>query len=265
MGSGWGDIDSAGIAISTAPGDQRWPEVAFDGTNYLVAWTDSRSGASDIYGARVGPAGVVLDSTGVPISTAPGGQYVPSVAFDGTAYIVVWQTYYAEEYDVYGAIVDTSGAVLDPADIPVSTDWWNQTYPAVAAGPAAGVLVAYQSFIPPPLYGAERIWGNTWQLAAIPEGRREFKNRVFRISPNPSDRSCVIRYEVAEPGRVTLQVFDVTGALVRTLVSAHREAGMQNENWDGRTDDGDRLASGVYFCRLEAGDSESVRKIVLTR
>ena len=63
-------LDPAGIAISTAAGNQQRPALAFDGTNYLVVWADHRSGTDyDIYGARVSTAGAVLDATGIAIST----------------------------------------------------------------------------------------------------------------------------------------------------------------------------------------------------
>jgi hypothetical protein len=62
-------LDQGGFAISTAAREQLMPAVAFDGTNYLVTWTDYRSETnSDIYGARVSRAGAVLDPAGIAIS-----------------------------------------------------------------------------------------------------------------------------------------------------------------------------------------------------
>src|SRR5262245_31041279 len=65
------------------------PSVAFDGSNYFVVWADSR-GQGDIYGARVTPAGQVLDVGGIAVSTESHDQSNPEVAFDGTNYFVVW-------------------------------------------------------------------------------------------------------------------------------------------------------------------------------
>jgi hypothetical protein len=66
-----------------APGLQWVPELAFDGTNYLVVWMDQRSGDWDIYGARVTPGGAVLDPGGIAISTAAWAKtrpWLPSTA-----------------------------------------------------------------------------------------------------------------------------------------------------------------------------------------
>lgn len=81
--------------IFKAPGGQIPPSVAFDGINYMVVWTDSRDGSpitsnANISAARVSPAGVVLDPDGLEISTAPGIQEKPKIAFDGTNYLIVW-------------------------------------------------------------------------------------------------------------------------------------------------------------------------------
>ncbi len=107
--------DPAGIPISKAVNDQNYPDVVFDGTDYMVVWQDFREGYYfDVYGARVGVSGAVLDTAGIQISTAGQNQLVPAVAFDGTACMVVWQDNRGESYDVYAARVTPSGAVLDP-------------------------------------------------------------------------------------------------------------------------------------------------------
>ena len=62
------------------------PQVAFDGTNYLVTWSDG-----DILGRRVAEDGTVLDATPIPVSTASGSQTTPSAAFDGTNFVVTWE------------------------------------------------------------------------------------------------------------------------------------------------------------------------------
>jgi hypothetical protein len=127
-------LDPSGIAISTATGDQASPAIAFDGTNYLVVWQDSRGGPEgDIYGARVSVGGSVLDASGIPISTASDWQLVPDIAFDGTNYLVVWQDYRSgTDDDIYGARVSKGGSVLDASGIAISTATDEQTYPAVA-------------------------------------------------------------------------------------------------------------------------------------
>lgn len=86
-------LDPDGIAISTAVGFQFQvlPALVFAGTNYLVTWRANRSGTYDIYGARVSPAGGVLDPNGIPISTAGYHQQAASVASDGTNSLVSWQ------------------------------------------------------------------------------------------------------------------------------------------------------------------------------
>jgi len=125
-------LDTSGIAISAALGEEGYPAVAFDGTNYLVVWTDSRSQSPDIYGARVSVGGSVLDASGIAISTAVDGQYLPAVAFDGTNYLVVWTDYRSGSPDIYGARVSVGGTLLDTSGIAISTALSDVGYPAVA-------------------------------------------------------------------------------------------------------------------------------------
>jgi hypothetical protein len=114
--------------IFIAPGGQVFPSVAFDGANYLVIWSDTRSGSpvgpdADIFGARVTPAGIVLDPGGIPISTARGIQEWPHVIFDGTNFFAVWEDtrndpgVFPPRLDIYGTRIRPDGVLLDgPSD-----------------------------------------------------------------------------------------------------------------------------------------------------
>ncbi len=124
-------LDPEPFVISDAIGAQQSPAVAFDGTNYLVVWRDSRSGLDDIYGTRVTPSGIVLNTAGIPISTAAEYQFFPDVSFDGTNYMVVWQDQRNGAYDIYGSRVNQDGIVLDPAGIQISGATNEQNRPSI--------------------------------------------------------------------------------------------------------------------------------------
>ena len=124
-------LDAEPFFISDATGAQMSPKVAFDGTNYLVVWYDSRSGSYDIYGTRVTQNGTVLNSAGIAISTATDYQYFPDVSFDDTNYMVVWQDQRNGTYDIYGTRVDQDGIVLDPAGIAISIASEEQSRPSI--------------------------------------------------------------------------------------------------------------------------------------
>jgi hypothetical protein len=135
-------LDGTGIPISTAPFDQTHPAVASDGSGYFVVWAGQ---GGDIYGARVTADGVLLDPGGIDITNTPSiAESDPAVAFDGTNYFVVW----GDGLDatssfpgVLGARVSTSGAVLDPSGITVST---SSRRPAVTFG-GGGYLVTFEN------------------------------------------------------------------------------------------------------------------------
>ncbi len=89
--------------------------------------------------------------------------------------------------------------------------------------------------------------------------------RLQQNTPNPFNPRTNIRYSVPESGTVHLQIFDVTGRAVRTLVQGYRSAGEHMARWNGRDSSGRPAASGVYFYRLEAGAEAVTRRMVLVR
>jgi hypothetical protein len=89
--------------------------------------------------------------------------------------------------------------------------------------------------------------------------------RAFHLSsniPNPFNPSTTIRFELPRPSDVRLSVYDVSGRLVAVLVDGKLDPGGHEVAWRGRDSTGAPVASGVYFCRMEAGDFRGTIKMV---
>ena len=95
---------------------------------------------------------------------------------------------------------------------------------------------------------------------ALPEGFSLSQNY-----PNPFNPETTISYDVAKTGTVRLSVYALTGQVVRTLVDGGHAAGSYTVTWDGTDDTGHPVASGVYLCRMVAGQYSAVRKLVLMK
>ncbi|WP_223639439.1 Ig-like domain-containing protein [Corallococcus sp. EGB] len=127
--------DPMGIAISTSAGAKSQPAAASNGTDYFVVWEDERNdGVGDIFGARVSGLGVVLDAQGIALATGTHSQRTPSVASNGSDYLVAWKdTVNIDESDIFGTRVTSTGAVLDGPGFEISTAEKMQANPSVAS------------------------------------------------------------------------------------------------------------------------------------
>jgi hypothetical protein len=96
-----------------------------------------------------------------------------------------------------------------------------------------------------------------------PETPRDFC--LFQNYPNPFNLQTTITYEVAQTGPVRLSIYALTGQSMRTIVDGKRPVGTYSVVWDGTDDTGQTIASGVYFCRMFAGDYSATRKLLLIR
>lgn len=83
--------------------------------------------------------------------------------------------------------------------------------------------------------------------------------------PNPFRVSTTIHFSLSSKQTVALQIYDVSGRLVRTLVDATFSAGAHQLTWDGTNDRGEAVNSGVYFYRLRSEDVKANRRMVLLR
>src|SRR5262249_42537809 len=109
---------------------QLTPAVAFNGTNYVLAWDDRRSTPGHIYGARMTPAGSVLDPLGLPLS-AGAGTGRPALAYGATEWVVAWAGALFDS-DVFGRRLGASIAPIDANDLLLSRGANSETLPSVA-------------------------------------------------------------------------------------------------------------------------------------
>jgi hypothetical protein len=132
-------LDPTGVLIARDGND---PVVAYDGTNYLVAWTQGR-----VQGTRVSRAGQVLGPS-FPIGSGDEIQVDLSIAFDGTNHLVVWSQGedLNRQSDVYGARVGRDGAVVDPAGILIAGTGVERLGGLSVAFDGANYLVVWHDF-----------------------------------------------------------------------------------------------------------------------
>jgi len=83
--------------------------------------------------------------------------------------------------------------------------------------------------------------------------------------PNPFNPETTIRYQLKEISDVRLEIYNVLGQKVRTLIDDRVDTGSHSVLWDGRNDNGVSIASGVYIYRITAGNFVKSRKMVLVR
>ncbi|MHB9036533.1 MAG: hypothetical protein ACYC64_07680, partial [Armatimonadota bacterium] len=127
-----------------APGNQEAASIAASPYGYLAVWADTRGpNDSDIFACRISATGEVLDILGICVSSYAGKQITPSVAWNGTEYLVVWADRRDPLQHIYGARVRPNGEVLDPQGILLSGTTASQLAPRVA-GESSGWLVVWQ-------------------------------------------------------------------------------------------------------------------------
>jgi hypothetical protein len=88
---------------------------------------------------------------------------------------------------------------------------------------------------------------------------------IRSVHPNPFNPSTRIVFDMRKGGRVRVAVYDATGRIVAVLADRTYPAGSHELTWNGSTIEGSAAASGVYFCRMQAGETVDIRKMVLLR
>lgn len=97
------------------------------------------------------------------------------------------------------------------------------------------------------------------------------QNQLLQNYPNPFNPETWIPYQLASDSNVVIRIFGLSGATVRVLDVGRKKSGIyMSQNaaayWDGRNNNGQSVASGIYFYQLETGDTHTnIKKMVIAR
>jgi len=115
-------------------------------------------------------------------------------------------------------------------------------------------------------------WCNNPRSFASPTGIAEIQSdnlpAEFGLSqnfPNPFNPATNIRFALPRLSNVTLDIYNIEGRRVKRLVDGQYSAGVYNVTWDGQNEQGNDVATGVYFYRLEAGEYVASKKMLLLK
>jgi hypothetical protein len=136
-------LDSIPFGISQACDAQTFGCSDWSGSSYLAIWEED----GDLRGTRLGHLGYVLDSAPVPISSADQYQKHPDLTWGAGNFFAVWEDFRNQDFDIYGARIDSGGNVLDGLGIPLWVDpATDQRRPAVASD-GENYLVLWQHML----------------------------------------------------------------------------------------------------------------------
>ncbi|MCK4510943.1 T9SS type A sorting domain-containing protein, partial [bacterium] len=107
---------------------------------------------------------------------------------------------------------------------------------------------------------------STLPQTSVPESEEIPRTFALRQNaPNPFNPVTVIQYQLPRETHVTIDVFSIAGKLVATLVDEEQDAGVKAVTWDGTSATGEKVASGIYMYRMQAGDHTSRKMMVLLK
>jgi len=266
--------------------------ATFDGPTRTFTWTPAFGDLGE-YRVRffVGDQGGLTDSETVAI-TVTNGRFAPVLSctpdttlFSGTvgADVQGAQNVFAlapftigpNVGQVQGSLSWTGGPaidldlyLLDPSGNQVSSGATATNDPEVAtyATPAPGTyqwkVVAFDNPNPNEAWTVTSVRCTQPAVGVEPRAGR-LALALEQNQPNPFTRSASIRFALPMDGKVSLEIYNVTGRLIRTLARGPLAAGWYQRVWDGRTDGGATASPGVYFYRLETAQGVRSRKMIL--
>ncbi len=221
------------------------------------------------YGEVTNPQWVSLNGSKVGPCTYPGYSGVvfePIDAYKGDlarTYFYMSTRYYTEDAGWTGSPM-VEGANLLPWALSMLLEWNDEDPVSLKELQRNAAIYEYQlnrnPYIDHPEY-VNLVFG---EITAAPE-ISSLAYHLSQCAPNPFNPATVIRFSIPQQSEVEIDIYDVSGRLVKTLVHDRYSAGEHQTIWKGKDARGNAVASGVYFYSMHAGTFTSSHKMLLAR
>jgi hypothetical protein len=266
-----------GVAIAAAADDQRYPQIIPDGeSGAIICWSDGRNDVADVYANRIDEFGNILWATdGVPVGVAPNVQGGLQLVPDGVGgAIIAWYDDRNVQFDpdIYAQRMDADGNSVWAANgVAISTAVDRQWIPQLVRSASGGAIITWEDKRRPDESYDEDVYaqqvGPDGTLGNVPTGIAPEVPQLNtpRNYPNPFASSTIIEYELQDPSPIVATIYNIRGQRVAQITSPQQAPGRQTITWNGLDDQGRKVASGVYFYRLEAGRFSQTHKMVIVR
>ncbi len=99
----------------------------------------------------------------------------------------------------------------------------------------------------------------TQQAEPLPETNDVLANNL-KVTPNPVSSSALISFSLAQPGKVSLKVYDLNGKLISTMAEGNINEGVHQLRWETKN-----VASGVYFLKMQAAGTVQTKKLIVVK
>ncbi|MEO0092506.1 MAG: C25 family cysteine peptidase [candidate division WOR-3 bacterium] len=172
--------------------------------------------------------------------------YNSSVPTPTTDNVIVFQ------YQTANRSSSSTIGIEDPTETIGIQYLYNTIYHPASAGIVPGRAIKFTTSTP--------MTGNNeyYQNISVNSNRKIFVNQ-----PNPFKTQTQIQYSLSKDSKVTLQIYDITGRLIRTLVNQNQSRGFHTIYWDGKNQQGEKVSQGVYFCNLRTETDYLIRKLII--
>ncbi len=265
--------DSLGVHLGGF-GHEQDQSALYIADGVYIPWRENVDGATqDILMQKLSMSGEPMwDEDGIYVIQRPSTQSAPSIApIDNDINLLVpWEDTFDLETDILMRRIGSNGVGYDNALGYVVSD-----APKSQFNPSVVSMGNYQDFI---VWEDARSSGKTEidglyiqfvdYLHVVPNSDLVTPAPVavlYNNYPNPFNPETTISFSLHKQGKAKLEIFNIKGQKVRTLLDDTVTSGLHNIVWNGNNDDHKSVGSGVYFYRLTAGHLIGTKKMILIK